>query len=121
MFELAAIITFLLHLFFIVFVTLGSFLIFIRKKLIFFHFPALCWAVYAVLSRTVCPLTYLEQWLLIQANREQFSSSFINHYLVPLVYPKEISYEELIIIVLLLLLINIFMYFLFAKSFFSKN
>ena len=121
MFELAATITFFLHLLFVVFVTFGSFLVFVRKKILFFHFPALCWGVYAVISRTVCPLTYLEQWFLVKANKEQFSSNFINHYLVPLVYPKEISYEEITTIVLFLLLINICTYFIFVKSLFPKN
>ena len=120
MFDLAANIVFWIHILFIVFVTFGSFLLLKKKTIIFFHFPALCWAFYAILTRTVCPSTYLERWLLIQANRDDFSSSFINHYLVPIVYPKEISHEQLMILAGFLILINFGIYLLVAKKHFSK-
>ena len=120
MFDLAANLVFCIHILFILFVTFGSFLILKIKTVIFFHLPAVCWALYAVLTRTVCPLTYLERWLLIQANRNEFSSSFLNHYLVPIVYPKEISHEQLMILVFFFILINFALYFLVARKHFFK-
>ena len=120
MFDLAANLVFCIHIFFIMFVIFGGFLILKIKTIIFFHVPAVCWGVYAVLTRTVCPLTYLENWFLIRANRNEFSSSFLNHYLVPIVYPEEISHEKLIIFGFLLVLINLVLYLIIFRKHFFK-
>ena len=120
MFDFAANLVFCIHIIFIIFVIFGSFLILKKKTVILFHLPALCWALYAVITRTVCPLTYLENWLLVRANRNEFSSSFLNHYLVPIVYPEEISHEQLMILGFSLVLINLGLYFfVFRKNFFK--
>ncbi len=55
------------------------------------HLPALAWAAYIELSAGVCPLTPLENSLRQAAGESGYSSSFIEHYLVPLVYPPGLT------------------------------
>ena len=55
------------------------------------HLPALTWAAYIELSSGVCPLTPLENSLRQAAGEAGYTSSFIEHYLIPLVYPPGLT------------------------------
>ena len=55
------------------------------------HLPVLAWAAYIELSAGVCPLTPLENSLLQAAGESGYSGSFIEHYLVPLIYPSGLT------------------------------
>ncbi len=57
----------------------------------FVHLPALGWAAYIELSSGVCPLTPLENSLRQTAGELSYPSSFIEHYLVPLIYPPGLT------------------------------
>ena len=52
-----------------------------------FHLPAVVWAFYVELSGSLCPLTTVENRLRLAAGQSGYSDSFIEHYLLPLVYP----------------------------------
>jgi hypothetical protein len=55
------------------------------------HLPVLAWAAYIEFSAGICPLTPLENSLRRAAGESGYSSSFIEHYLVPLVYPPGLT------------------------------
>ena len=80
-----------LHLGFIVFAALGALLAFKWPRLIWLHLPAMIWAAITEFMGLICPLTPLENWLRLQAGTDPYQSSFIAHYLLPLIYPPGLT------------------------------
>jgi hypothetical protein len=77
----------LLHFCFIVFVLFGALLTARWRSIAAIHLPSVAWACFVELSGRVCPLTYLENYLWQRAGRAAYSQDFIQHYLMPIVYP----------------------------------
>ena len=120
MYELAADLTLIIHFTFILFVIFGALLFFITTKIIFIHIPAIIWGSYIELTHSICPLTYLENWLLQKANLTTYSEGFIQNYLVPIVYPMNMTKDLQIFLGISLIVINIVIYaFIFSKM--KKN
>ncbi len=116
MYELAANLTLIIHFAFILFVIFGALLFFITTKIIFIHFPALIWGSYIELTNSICPLTYLENWFLYKANLTTYSEGFIQNYLVPIVYPMNLTKDLQIYLGIALIVINVVLYaFIFSK------
>ena len=89
---------------------------FFAKKIIFIHFPALIWGSYIELTNSICPLTYLENWFLYKANLTTYSEGFIQNYLVPIVYPMNLTKDLQIYLGIALIVINVVLYaFIFSK------
>ena len=55
------------------------------------HLPALAWGVAIELMHGTCPLTPLENYFAARAGREGYEGSFIEHYLVPIIYPDGLT------------------------------
>ena len=110
MYELAADFTLIVHFAFIIFVVFGALLFFVATKIIFIHFPALIWGSYVELTNSICPLTYLENWFLHKANLTTYSEGFIQNYLVPIVYPVNITKDLQIFLGIGIIVINIVIY-----------
>ena len=116
MHELAANIILIIHFLFIIFVIFGALLLFVEKKIVFIHIPAIIWGSYIELTHSICPLTYLENWLLQKANLTTYSEGFIQNYLVPIVYPTNLTKDTQIYLGIALIAINIVFYaFIFSK------
>ena len=77
----------LLHVAFVLFAVLGSALVWHRLGWAWLHLPALAWGVWIELSHGLCPLTALENHLLRTAGEAGYGGGFIEHYLMPLLYP----------------------------------
>ena len=110
MYELAADLTLIVHFAFIIFVVFGALLFFVSTKIIYVHVPALIWGIYIELTHSVCPLTYLENWFLQKANLTTYSEGFIQNYLVPIVYPKNLTEDLQTYLGIVLIVINMIMY-----------
>ena len=110
MYELAADLTLIIHFAFILFAVFGALLLLVSIKIVFIHIPSLIWASYIELTHFVCPLTYLENWFLNKAKLETYSEGFIQNYLVPIVYPSNLTKELQIYFGLTLIVINIIIY-----------
>tara|TARA_Y100000741_G_scaffold292129_1_gene232323 strand:+ start:477 stop:845 length:369 start_codon:yes stop_codon:yes gene_type:complete len=116
MYEIAANLILIVHFIFILFVIFGALLLFASTKIIFIHVPAIIWGSYIELTNSICPLTYLENWLLQKANLTTYSDSFIQNYLVPIVYPVNLTKEIQLYLGIALIVINIVIYaFIFNK------
>jgi hypothetical protein len=64
----------------------------------------------------VCPLTPLENWLRRRGGGLDYSSSFIEHYLIPLLYPAFLSRELQYALGALVILVNVGIYaFVFGR------
>ena len=77
-----------LHLGFVLFALFGGLLVAWKPRLIYLHLPAAGWAVLVELLGASCPLTGWEQLLRQQAGENGYSEGFIEHYLLPLLYPS---------------------------------
>ena len=120
MYELAADLTLIVHFAFIIFVVFGALLFFVSTKIIYVHVPALIWGIYIELTHSVCPLTYLENWFLQKANLTTYSEGFIQNYLVPIVYPKNLTEDLQTYSAIALIVANMIMYgLIISKS--KKN
>lgn len=81
----------LLHLAFILFVVLGGLVVLRWPRFMWLHVPAAAWGAFIELTGRVCPLTPLENRLRIAAGETGYSGGFIEEYLIPVVYPDELT------------------------------
>jgi hypothetical protein len=80
-----------LHFTFVLFVVLGGLLVLRWPWLAYAHLPAALWGAWIEFAGWVCPLTPLEQSLRLKAGEQGYSGSFIEHYLLPLLYPSALT------------------------------
>jgi hypothetical protein len=107
---LAADFVVLVHLGFIVFVALGGFLALRWRKIAFVHLPCVLWGVLIEWFGWLCPLTPLEYRLRRLAGEAGYDGGFMDHYIVPLVYPAGLTRDMQIGLGLLVLVMNLFVY-----------
>lgn len=98
------------HLAFILFALAGGLLAFRWRWLPFVHLPAVLWGVYIELSAGACPLTPLENQFRRAAGASGYSSSFIENYIAPIIYPLELSPSLQLVLAGLLILANLSAY-----------
>jgi len=77
------------HLGFVLFVSLGALGVFFYPRLAAIHLPCLLYGSALELVGWVCPLTPLEQGLRLAAGQEGYSGGFIEHYVGGLLYPGD--------------------------------
>jgi hypothetical protein len=109
-FRLLADATVVLHLAFVLFVVLGGLLVARRPRFAWVHLPAAAWGAWVEFAGWVCPLTPLEHWLREQGGHAAYASSFIEHYLLPFLYPASLSRELQWVLGGLVLLVNVAVY-----------
>ena len=80
-----------LHFVFIAFVVMGAGFAWRFPRLILLHLPAVIWAVVIEISGLVCPLTPLENHLRWLGGEAGYRGGFVEHYLLPIVYPHELG------------------------------
>ena len=81
-----------LHFAFLLFVVGGGLLARRYRWLIAPHLLAAAWGVYVeAMPGLICPLTPLENALALRAGGVGYSGSFIEHYLVPIIYPDGLT------------------------------
>lgn len=102
----------LLHMVFILFALLGGFLGLWRRWILTLHFPAALWAALVEIFHWPCPLTPLENKLRASAKLAQYHESFIEHYLLPILYPAQLSKMDQTMLGMLVILVNIGIYIL---------
>jgi len=117
MYEFLATFTLIIHFLFIVYVILGGLFFFIKPWTLYFHIPAFIYGVYVEFTQSICPLTYLENFFLSKAKVATYSTSFIQNYLIPIIYPVNLTKELQIILGISLIVINVIIYgIIFTKS-----
>jgi hypothetical protein len=98
------------HLGFVLFAVLGGLLVLKWKGIAWLHVPALLWAALLELAGWVCPLTPLENWLREKGGGLVYRTGFIEHYILPLLYPAILTRNLQIFLGLLVLGINLGIY-----------
>jgi hypothetical protein len=105
-----------LHLLFIVFVVGGGLLAFLRRWIIWLHLPAAAWGAMIEFFGWYCPLTPLENQLRRLAGQSGYEGGFIEHYMLPVIYPERLTHEIQIILGVIVIAVNLVIYsFLFVK------
>lgn len=77
----------LLHLAFILFVMTGGLLIAWKRWIICLHLPAAVWGMLIEFVGWTCPLTPLENRFRKLSGETGYEGGFIEHYILPLIYP----------------------------------
>lgn len=80
-----------LHLAFVAFAVFGGFLAWRWRPVVFAQLPALAWGCWIELSGRICPLTPLENMLRHRAGMAGYSGGFIEHYILPVLYPAGLT------------------------------
>ena len=84
--------TLCIHFAFLLFVVCGGLLVRRYRWLLVPHLFAAGWGVYVeAMSGIRCPLTSLENALAVKAGMAGYSGTFIQHYLVPIIYPDGLT------------------------------
>jgi hypothetical protein len=93
MFRLLADATVALHLTFVLFVVAGGLLVIRWPRLAWPHIPAVVWGAWIEFSGWVCPLTPMENWLRQRGGQAVYTASFVERYVLPVLYPPALSGE----------------------------
>jgi len=107
---LAADIIVLLHFAFILFVSAGGLLVLRWPRLAWLHLPCVAWGVLIEATGGICPLTPLEMRFRLAAGGPGYSGDFIDHYLLPMIYPAGLTRGVQIGLGIALLLFNLIIY-----------
>lgn len=109
-YRLLADLVLLVHALFIVFVMFGGLLAFWRRWLMWVHLPAFLWGALVVAAGWVCPLTPLEVSLRRLAGQAAYGGSFIEHYLLLMIYPPGLTRQVQMLLAALLVIGNVGVY-----------
>ena len=108
--RLAADAVLLAHLLFIVFVVAGGLLVLRWPRLAILHLPAAAWGVAIEATGGLCPLTTLENRLRGAAGEAGYPGGFVEHYLLPVVYPAGLDRRVQLLLAGAVLAINAAIY-----------
>lgn len=110
LFRLAAESVLLIHLAFIMFALLGAAIAVRRRWIIVVHLPAAAWGFFVELTGRICPLTSLENYLRARAGLSGYTESFIEHYMIAIIYPAGLTREIQFILASVVVVVNIAIY-----------
>jgi len=99
-----------LHLGFILFVVLGALLVLRWPRLIWLHLPVAAWGALIEFGGWICPLTPLENSLRARGGQAGYAGGFIEHYLVPLIYPGTLTRGIQLALGAFVILLNVALY-----------
>ena len=100
----------ILHLAFVAFALFGGLMALKWRRIVWLHVPAALWAAAIEFGGWVCPLTPLEIWLREQGGETGYRSGFIDHYILPLLYPASLTREMQVVLGVAVLAVNIASY-----------
>jgi len=105
-YRIAADAVLLLHLGFIAFVVLGALLALRWRWVMFVQVPAAVWGAFVELTGRICPLTVIENRLRVDAGATGYGESFIEHYLLAVIYPGGLTRHAQWILAAVVLAVN---------------
>jgi len=94
----------------ILFIVFGGFLTWRWRALAWVHVPFAVWGVVIEYRGWVCPLTPLENLFRERAGLAGYSGGFVEHYLLPAMYPAGLTPRTQIILGTLVLIVNLCAY-----------
>jgi len=109
-YRLAADLVALTHFAFVLFVVLGGLLALRWRRVIWVHLPCAVWGVLIEFTGCVCPLTPMENWLRQQAGESGYSGGFIEHYVIPVLYPVGLTRSVQVALGVAVIVVNVAIY-----------
>jgi hypothetical protein len=109
-FRLAADGILLLHLAFILFALLGGTMTIWRRWIPLVHIPAAAWGFFVEFTGRVCPLTRLENYFRVKAGQSSYTESFVEHYLLDIIYPSGFTREIQFMLAGIVVIVNVAIY-----------
>ncbi|MDB5747961.1 MAG: hypothetical protein JWP72_2809 [Massilia sp.] len=109
-YALAAALVLLVHLVFVLFVVCGAVLLPRWPRLVWLHLPAAAWGVFVELTGRGCPLTALENLLRLRAGQGGYTESFIEHYILWLLYPGGLTRDTQLFLAAAVAAVNLCLY-----------
>jgi hypothetical protein len=100
----------LLHFGVILFIVLGGLSVLRWRWMIFVHLPFAVWGVAIELGGWICPLTPLENDLRAAAGGAGYDGGFVEHYVIPVVYPAGLTRGVQFALAGAVLLVNVAVY-----------
>jgi uncharacterized protein DUF2784 len=100
----------LLHFAFIAFVVAGGFLVLRWPRLALIHVPAALWGAFVIGTHRICPLTFVENALRVRAGSAGYPESFIEHYVLRIVYPPGLTPGVQVVLAIAVVAINVAIY-----------
>jgi hypothetical protein len=94
----------------IAFIVLGGFLAWRRRWVAWLHVPFAVWGVLIDYRGWICPLTPLENYFRERAGAAGYPESFIEHYLLPWIYPPGLTPRIQLLLGTLVLVVNLAAY-----------
>ena len=110
LYRLLADLVVVLHLAFVLFVVLGGLLALRWPRAAWFHIPAAVWGAGIEFVQGICPLTPLENHLRQLGGEAGYSGGFVEHYLLPVLYPAGLSQNVQLGLGLFVLVLNVTVY-----------
>jgi len=80
-----------LHLVFVLFVVCGGILVLRWRPALWVHLPSAVWGIWIEVAGWTCPLTPLENWLRDMGEEVGYTSGFVEHYLLSILYPAGLT------------------------------
>jgi hypothetical protein len=81
------------------------------RGLALFHIPCVLWGAMIEFRGWICPLTPLENFLRKAAGEEGYAGGFVDRYIVPLVYPANLTRDMQVQLGVAVLAINVVLYY----------
>ena len=110
LFSLLADLIVLLHFLYVLFVVLGGLLVLRYRWVALLHVPAALWGALVEITGWMCPLTPLEMRFRFLAGQAGYEDGFIEHYLLPLIYPPGLTRGMQISLGVAVALVNLAIY-----------
>ena len=110
------------HFGFVLFVLFGGVLLLKWHKVAWLHIPAVIWGILVELNGWLCPLTPLENQLRQQAGLGMYHGDFVMHYLMPILYPVNLTRTTQVLFGLIVVIVNLAVYFyVFRRRYHSSG
>ena len=79
------------HFAFVVFAIFGGLIVLYKRRVAWVHVPVVLWSAVINLASWVCPLTPLENFFRSAAGQAGYKGGFVEHYIVPIIYPPVLT------------------------------
>ena len=99
-----------LHALFVAFVLVGGLLVLRWSWVTVLHLPAAIWGALIEFKGWICPLTPLENSLRAAAGEAGYQGGFIEHYLLPVLYPAGLTHGVQLVLGSVVVAVNLVVY-----------